>query len=112
MIDFIISNFVNLSVINGIFGFVFDMGCFHHVTSNNRNYFIEGINRVLKENGYYMVKCFSYKNGPSWNHFTKKQLIQIFSKFFLILKIIHYPSIKDDGIKRFFYTLLMKKPVS
>jgi 2-polyprenyl-3-methyl-5-hydroxy-6-metoxy-1,4-benzoquinol methylase len=111
-IDFIISNFVALSFINEVFDFVFDMGCFHHVTLNDRIDFIKGINRVLKKNAYYIVTCFSYKNGPSWNHFTKEQLIQIFSKFFLILKINHYPSIEGDGIKRFFYTLLMKKPVS
>jgi SAM-dependent methyltransferase len=109
IIDFTIQNFVNLSFIDDIFDFVFDMGCFHHVSIIDRLAFIEGINRVLKRNGLYLLTCFSSKNGPGWNHFTKKQLIQLFSKYFKIIKLHHYSSIEGDDIKRFFYTILMKK---
>ncbi len=56
-----------------------------------------------------MLTCFSDKNGPSWNHFTKIHLKQIFSEYFKLLEIRHYSSIEGDGIKRFFYTVLMKK---
>lgn len=109
MIDFMLENFVFLSFINDIFDFVFDMGCFHHVKIIDRINFIEEIYRVFKKNGCYMLTCFSYKNGSSWNHFTKNQLIQLFSKNFSIVQIMHYSSLEGDGIKRFFYTVLMKK---
>jgi ubiquinone/menaquinone biosynthesis C-methylase UbiE len=111
LIHFVLANFVFLNFINDIFDFVFDMGCFHHVNIIDRITFIEGIYRVLKKNGFYMVTCFSYKNGPAWNHFTKNQLIQLFSENFNIIQIMHYSSIEGDGIKRFFYTVLMKKRI-
>jgi ubiquinone/menaquinone biosynthesis C-methylase UbiE len=85
------------------------MGYFHHVSIIDRIAFIEGINRVLKRSGFYLLTCFSNKNGSDWNHFTKKQLIQLFSKYFKIIKLHHYSSIEGDDIKRLLYTILMKK---
>ncbi len=93
MIDFMVQNFVNLSFIDEIFDFMFDMGCFHHVGVIDRINFIEGISRVLKRNGLYLLTCFSYKNGHSWNHFAKNQLIQLFSKYFKIKKLMHSSSL-------------------
>jgi len=108
-INLILQNFINLSFTNKIFDFVFDMGCFHHVQISDRTTFIESVKMVLKKNGLYMLTCFSDKNGSSWNHFSKTHLKQIFSEYFKLLEIRHYSSIEGDGIKRFFYTLLMKK---
>ncbi len=39
-IDFLRGSFVNLSFSDGAFDFVFDMGCFHHVTIADRRQFI------------------------------------------------------------------------
>lgn len=65
------------------FDFVFDMGCFHHVMIEDRERFIRGLCRVLKAaKGQYLLICFSDKNGPAWNHFTKQQLTQYFSERF------------------------------
>ena len=36
-IDFILENFVSLSFKQNVFDFVFDMGCFHHVATIDRN---------------------------------------------------------------------------
>jgi hypothetical protein len=58
-----------------------------------------------------MLTCFSYKNGLAWNHFTKKQLTQLFSEYFKIIQIMHFSSVEGDRIKRFFYTILMEKRV-
>lgn len=109
IINLIRSSFVNLSFCSEIFDLIFDMGCFHHVAIEDRISFIEGVSQVTKRNGYYLLTCFSEKNGPSWNHFTENQLIEIFSPFFKIVKIMHYSSLEGDNVIRYFYTILMKK---
>ena len=108
-INFMIQSFVALSFEDEEFDFVFDMGCFHHVEVEDRTRFIEGVHRVLKKGGTYMLTCFSYKNGLSWNHFTKQQLIDLFSDYFEMNAFRHISSIEGDGVRRYFYTVLMKK---
>ena len=108
-INFIIGSFIDLSFRDEEFGFVFDMGCFHHVKVEERKKFIKGVHRVLKKVGNYLLTCFSYKNGPAWNHFTEKKLISLFSGHFKLIEFRHYSSIEGDGVKRYFYTVWMKK---
>ena len=108
-IDFRVENFLKLPFGDEEFNFVFDMGCFHHVKVEDRAVFIEGVHRVLKKGGIYMLTCFSYKNAPAWNHFTKKQLIDLFSDYFNLGEFRHYGSVEGDGVKRYFYTVLMEK---
>lgn len=108
-INFMLQSFVDLPFKNAEFDFVFDMGCFHHVEVEDRSKFIRGVYRVLKNGGVYLLTCFSYKNGPAWNHFTKKQLIDLFSNYFKMNEFRHISSIEGDGVRRFFYTVLMRK---
>jgi len=107
-IDLRVQNFLDLPFDDEEFDFVFDMGCFHHVKAKDRRTFIGGVHRVLKNGGDYMLTCFSYRNGQAWNHFTKKQLIDLFSSFFDMGEFRHYPSVEGDGVIRYFYTVLMK----
>ena len=108
-IDFLNGSFVNLPFRDEQFDFVFDMGCFHHVKVQQRAEFIAGVHLVLKTGGTYMLTAFSYRNGPSWNHFTRQQIIDLFSGCFEISQVRHYASLEGDGATRFFYTMLMKK---
>jgi ubiquinone/menaquinone biosynthesis C-methylase UbiE len=108
-INFLEGSFVNLPFDVENFDFVFDMGCFHHVEVEDRTKFISGLHRVLKCNGVYMLTCFSHRNGSSWNHFTRQQIVELFSDFFELGKFRHYPSLEGDYVIRFFYTVLMKK---
>jgi ubiquinone/menaquinone biosynthesis C-methylase UbiE len=108
-IDFRVQNFLELPFGDRAFDFVFDMGCFHHVTVGDRPTFIKGVHRVLKNGGDFMLTCFSYKNGTAWNHFTKKQLIDLFSDWFEMGEFKHYASVEGDGVTRYFYTVLMIK---
>lgn len=108
-INFLAESFIDLSFKDGAFDFVFDMGCFHHVEVEDRGRFIQGVYRLLKRRGVYMLTCFSYMNGPAWNNFTRQQIVDLFSVYFQIEKIEHYPSREGDGYVRFFYTALMKK---
>lgn len=108
-IDFIIGSFVELPFADETFDFIFDLGCFHHVLIEDRNQFIDDINRILKIGGLYQLTCFSYKNGTSWNHFTKKDIRDLFSWGFDIKDVKHYGSVENDGVRRYFFTFLMKK---
>ena len=108
-INFMAQNFLQLPFGDAEFDFVFDMGCFHHVKVEDRATFINGVHRVLKKGGGYMLTCFSYKNGRSWNHFTKRQISELFSGNFELGEFRHYPSMEGDGVTRYFYTVLMKK---
>lgn len=108
-ISFMVQDFLGLPFSDAEFDFVFDMGCFHHVEIEDRPKYIRGVHRVLKKGGSYMLTCFSNKNGPAWNHFTRKQIVDLFSDYFEIDEIRHISSIEGDGYKRYFYTVLMKK---
>jgi ubiquinone/menaquinone biosynthesis C-methylase UbiE len=101
-INLMVQNFLNLPFEKAEFDFVFDMGCFHHVKIEDRPKFIKGVHRVLKNGGTYLLTCFSYKNGLAWNHFTKKQITDLFSDYFEINEIRHISSIEGDGLKRYF----------
>lgn len=48
-VNFVAESFIDLSFKNGVFDFIFDMGCIHHVEIDDRPKFIEGIHRVPKE---------------------------------------------------------------
>lgn len=109
---FQVQNFLNLPFEDEEFDFVFDMGCFHHVKVKDRSTFIRGIHRVLKKGGSYLMVCFSYRNGPAWNHFTKEQIIQLFSNHFKIKNIEHIASVEGDRYIRYFYSVLMEKKLS
>lgn len=108
-IKFMMQNFVKLPFKVSEFDFIFDMGCFHHVKIEDRSTFIGGVHRVLKKGGVYLLVCFSYRNGVAWNHFTKEQIVKLFSSQFKIVEIKHFSSIEADGYTRYFYSALMEK---
>jgi ubiquinone/menaquinone biosynthesis C-methylase UbiE len=105
----LVGSFLMLPFKDNIFDFVFDMGCFHHVETKNRTSFIRGVHNVLKPKGTYFLTCFSYKNGPAWNHFTKRQITELFGEPFRIEWIRHVPSLEGDNVTRYFYQALMEK---
>ena len=109
--NFLVGSFLTLPFKDDRFEFIFDMGCFHHVETRNRATFIRGVDRVLKPKGTYFLTCFSYRNGPAWNHFTKEQIIELFRDHFSIEWIRHISSLEGDNVTRYFYQLLMEKPL-
>lgn len=108
-IKFKVADFTELPFADEEFDFVFDMGCFHHVKIDDRQAFINGVHRVLKKSGGYMLTCFSFRNGRAWNHFTKQQIVSLFSDLFDLGAFRHYPSVEGDGVTRYFYTVVMKR---
>lgn len=108
-INLFVQNFLDLPFRNAEFDFALDMGCFHHVKVEDRATFIDGVNRILRRGGSYLLICFSDRNGPAWNHLTEEQIVQLFSNYFKIKSIKHISSIEGDGYTRFFYVSLMEK---
>jgi ubiquinone/menaquinone biosynthesis C-methylase UbiE len=108
-INLLVGSFLAVPFEDKMFDFVFDMGCFHHVETQNRTSFIRGVHRVLKPKGMYFLTCFSGKNGPAWNHFTRRQIIKLFVDRFSIEWIRHVSSLEGDNVKRYFYQALMEK---
>jgi len=109
-VKFIVGNALDFSFEDEEFDFVFDMGCFHHIHVKDREKFIEGLCRILKhDKGQCLLVCFSARNGPAWNHFTREQLIQLFSSRFKFLSVEHFGSVEGDGYTRFFYAVLMQR---
>jgi len=111
-INLLVGSFLNLPFKSEEFGFIFDFGCFHHVEVANRNAFIEGVHKVLKPEGTYFMVCFSYKNGPAWNHFRKEQIERLFRDYFDIKWIEHVSSLEGDNVTRYFFEVLMERSAS
>lgn len=107
--NLVVGSFLALPFKDNWFDFIFDMGCFHHVKTLNRPIFINGINRVLKPESTYFLTCFSFRNGPAWNHFTREQIIDLFRDHFNIEWIKHVASLEGDNVIRYFYQALMEK---
>jgi ubiquinone/menaquinone biosynthesis C-methylase UbiE len=107
-IKFVLASFVTLPFRDVAFDFVFDMGCFHHVEVEDRPEFVRGVRHILKPESKYLLICFSDRNGPAWNHFTREQIIKYFSENFKLLNLDHFGSVEGDGYTRFFYNVLMQ----
>jgi ubiquinone/menaquinone biosynthesis C-methylase UbiE len=107
-IKFVLASFVTLPFRDAAFDFIFDMGCFHHVEVEDRSEFIQGVRRVLRPESNYLLICFSDRNGPAWNHFTKEQIVKHFSGEFKLTSLDHFGSVEGDGYTRFFYSVLMQ----
>ena len=108
-VNILIGDFVSLPFTDEKFNFVFDFGCFHHVKTGNRAAFIEGVHRVIKSGGTYLMVCFSDRNGRAWNHLRREQIVELFGDHFEIENIDHVSSLESDDVTRYFYEVLMKK---
>lgn len=110
-VSLLVGDFLGLPFKREQFDFVFDFGCFHHVQVNDRIAFIEEVHTVLRPKGTYFLVCFSYKNGPAWNHFRRGELVELFGGHFEIEWIKHVSSLESDKITRYFYEALMERSV-
>ena len=73
--------------------------------------FVEGVSCILKKGGTYMLtRALATKGkGFGWNHFTKQQLVELFSPILDLGTFRHSGSVEGDGSKRYFYTVFMRK---
>ena len=77
------------SKLNQTFDFVFDRGCFHVFSPEQRQDYVRIVDKLLNDQGYLFIKCFSHlqpgEQGP--HRFTPEQINEIFSKHFQLLNI-------------------------
>jgi ubiquinone/menaquinone biosynthesis C-methylase UbiE len=85
--SFIQGDVLNLPYPDESFSLVLDRGCFHHISADKREQYVRGVHRVVKRGGRYYLICFSYRNGPGWNHFTRRQIGDYFDPYFNILDL-------------------------
>jgi SAM-dependent methyltransferase len=89
--------------------FAYDRGCFHVLEAQDRPQAVREVHRVLRDGGLYLLRVFSDKEpeGPGPHRFTKKELDDLFSKQFKILKI--WEGVFEGSHKPKSYSMLMEK---
>ncbi len=96
---------------NDSFDFVNDRGCFHIFSPEHREAFALEIQRVMRNRGVYMMKCFSEKepkrDGPF--RISEKEIRRVFS-IFKIIRIdditLHGKNVSHKG-----YECIFKKKI-
>ncbi|MBW4650334.1 MAG: class I SAM-dependent methyltransferase [Kastovskya adunca ATA6-11-RM4] len=77
------------STLNQQFDFVFDRGCFHVFSPEQRQNYLRTLNNLVKPKGYFFLKCFSHlqpgEEGPY--RFTPEEIRDIFTPHFNIHSI-------------------------
>lgn len=85
-IKFVVDNILYSDFKENYFDYIFDRGCFHVFSEEDRPKYYNQIKRILKQNGILFLKCFSIdepmKDGPY--RFSQNDIHNIFSKNFHI----------------------------
>jgi ubiquinone/menaquinone biosynthesis C-methylase UbiE len=110
-VKFIVGNFLEIKLNAESFDFINDRGCFHHIETSCREDFAIKINRILKPNGYYYLRCWSDKEeererGPY--RISEDDIKNTFSKYFKVGAIKDF---RFGGKGARGYVCLMKKEV-
>ncbi len=72
------------------FDYVFDRGCFHVMSEDERPMYLKTVTQLLKPKGLLFLKCFSDREpetGSGPHRISKKMIEQIFSEYFEIRNI-------------------------
>lgn len=110
-VNFIADNFMSVDFDDESFDFINDRGCFHHINPLDRENFATKINKVLKNKGYYYLRCWSDKEeetvrGPY--RISKDDIKNTFSKYFKLGRIKDF---RFGGKGARGYACLIKKDV-
>lgn len=93
---FVLGNAYDLKFKDNMFDFILDRGCFHHIPPKLRDKYVEGVLRVLKKNGKYLLFAFSERNTWTEKTFSLSQLKTYFGTGFKFLSTKQIPRI-DPG---------------
>lgn len=88
-IDFVVDDILSSNFMKNEFDYIFDRGCFHVISINDRKQYIMEIKRILKDNGILFLKCFSDKEQGDYGpyRFSEDDIKEIFGKGFKIQNI-------------------------
>jgi len=106
-IDFKTGDIMNLKTKNK-YDFVFDRGCFHHMTEREKPRFVKKIYDILNKNGRYHLMAFSNRNNFE-KSLSKEDIHRYFSKYFKIGDIKEEVHTEPGNNKVYLYSTLMTK---
>ncbi|HUI30301.1 MAG TPA: methyltransferase domain-containing protein [Candidatus Acidoferrales bacterium] len=112
-VQFIQDDILN-SKVNRQFDYVFDRGCFHVMSEENRPKYLETVSRLLKTDGLLFIKCFSDKEpdiGRGPYRFSKEMMGRIFADHFDIESIrdTEYQGTRKPTPKALFVILKLRR---
>jgi len=88
-VHFIVDDILNSQLKKNEFDYIFDRGCFHVLSIDDRDKYVMTIKNILKDNGILFLKCFSdkepHEEGP--HRFSQDKIKEIFGNDFEILSI-------------------------
>jgi 2-polyprenyl-3-methyl-5-hydroxy-6-metoxy-1,4-benzoquinol methylase len=108
-VDFIADDFMKMEFEGACFDFINDRGYFHHIEPPERENFAEKINQILKDVGYYYLRCWSDKEEESKRgpyRISQDEIRATFSQYFKIGEINDF---RFSGKGARGYTCMMKK---
>jgi len=90
---------------------VFDRGCFHSISLKERGVFVEGVHRVLKPRGKYLLICFGMKSQRRFESpllLSSEDIRSLFAPLFRIDRMEEIPAGRR-GVGSYFLSILMEK---
>lgn len=75
-----VGNILNSSFEEDKFDVITDQGCFHHLTDDERRIYLHQVQKILKPDGMFILRCFSDKipGGPQPRRISSNELIHTF----------------------------------
>jgi cyclopropane fatty-acyl-phospholipid synthase-like methyltransferase len=95
---------------NKKFEFIFDRGCFHHITKEDKPRYVKKVHNLLNNKGKLYIQCFSDKNKEFQKSLTKEDIKNYFSDKFNIIYIkdsVHKEPDTKETI--YLYSVFMEK---
>ncbi|MFA5303053.1 MAG: methyltransferase domain-containing protein [Candidatus Nanoarchaeia archaeon] len=121
-VKFSVQSVLKLGFEKGFFDLALDFGCFHHLRKSQWSNYLKNVLKVLKNESYFLLYCFSKESGETGNYkpgkdysyhnhhynhyFSLEELKQIFGKTF---KVIKHEIIKENGRLLAFNIVLFKR---
>ena len=106
--EFFSGDVTEMKIPKNKYDFIFDRGCYHHISREDKPKFAKIISDALKGGKYFLI-CFSDKNPPWEKNVSKEEIRGNFSKYFKIGKIKDLASVEKTGEKYFYLVLMTKK---
>lgn len=83
--ELLVKDATRLQGINGPFDLAFDLGCFHGIPQDRRTKYLDGLNRILAPDGFWLMYGFLKKNvDPAGTGLAEADLDEIFSRLSLV----------------------------
>lgn len=99
-LDYVVGSALNMPFMDNQFDVAVERGCFHHMALEDRHTYASEIFRVLRTEGTYLYRSFSWKSQFHANpaeHLTEQAVRQVFEPFFVIREFGEYQARGKGG---------------